>query len=448
MSRTRTAAGSTASLAIRTTIASVALLCTLWWPAGVRGECRLSLQLDAQETTLSLYASAALSNPLLTNAPLGAFATFDEGVPAGVSGSILAVNPELSSCPPASDRAAWLNSMAGFSLTSAPAQPLETFPTKHVGHTDMAALAKPPRWDFNLTGLSLTLASTGPISVSYSYDSADGGDSWDYTVSWRSSWASGGRTALVFEVPQLSITYQAAMAEPFEFYGLGYNGTANFTVNAYLVAKAWLDCPSSCGPGGRCGGSAGCVCECGWAAPPAPSPGSSTTTGPNPSAPNGGAAGFRITLAIEGLDPAALDASAAGKDALAAAVAAVASSSAPSQGALVGRVLSVASLPSADGGAAVVALRLLVPSPNGGAGAKATDPSPAAAQSAFDSLQSATLSLGLQRALRGGRSGLLAKAKVRAISGQLPAAASTTTTTVTAATQQRRRRSMRGVAGL
>jgi hypothetical protein len=121
---------------------------------------------------------------------------------------------------------------------------------------------------------------------------------------------------------------------------------------------------------------------------------------------------MRLSLALEGVDSTALYDDDAGQDAVAAAVAITAAgSSGGGASGFVVKIQSVSTVSSADGGAVVLAMRI--------SAAQGSQASVAAAQAAFDALQSATLNQGLQRALRGGRSALLAKAKVRAISAQL-----------------------------
>ncbi|KXZ41124.1 hypothetical protein GPECTOR_763g930 [Gonium pectorale] len=149
---------------------------------------------------------------------------------------------------------------------------------------------------------------------------------------------------------------------------------------------------------------------------------------PDQTIPRNASSLLRLSLAMEGVDPVALNASAAAKDALASAVIGIVAAAADGRGggaaarvlsgALI-RVDSVASVPSADGAAAVVSMRLL-------AAATADAAAAAAAQVAFDALQTATLNLRLQRAIRAAGDGVrrspLAKAQVRALSGQLAAA--------------------------
>ncbi|KXZ48323.1 hypothetical protein GPECTOR_29g97 [Gonium pectorale] len=345
-----------------------------------------------------------------------------------------------------------------------PSQAISTSPKNHSGRSEMSNKPNNMDRDFNITDLAFNLTTTDFIQ-SYAYDPVTGMDSWDNSVSWASTITSGtlttqntitgkrtdsiagasgtataipaflelreasGRPQLSLSVPLLPLQHHIRASGPIWLYGMGYGAYSNFTLHMRLNATAWLDCPPSCGPGGRCGGSAGCLCECGWAA-------DAESNGPL----------LRLSIALEGVDPKSLDADAAAKDAVAAAIASIVAGggdppaatvpkdSQVSPDGLAVKVLSVSSVSSADGGAAVVAMRVSSSAattsavqPTAASGGAAVEAqaaataamAAAAAQSAFDSLQSATLSLGLQRALRGGRSGLLAKAKVRAISGQI-----------------------------
>ncbi|KXZ48324.1 hypothetical protein GPECTOR_29g98 [Gonium pectorale] len=399
------------------------------------------MDLDAAANTFSLKAYFALISPIWDNAPVDSPVTFDSSVTRRLSGSLLVVNGDLAACPVANDHAGWLAAAGGFHISTGPGQPLSTSPQKHIGRTELAGKPATPVNDVDIADLSLSLSSTD-IDASYSYDFEAGGDTWDYSfgitgrrkdsivgirggarvapilLSFQTS--GNGRTLLVLEVPVLELVYGVISPTKLDLYGMGYGAQASFTIATRLVAKRFETAPPvpPYPPEQQIALPPSRVPPLPSPSPkPSPKPSPSAKPSPSPSpAPSQTDAGsnglFRLSIALEGVDPSALYDDAAGQEAVAAAVAASAAAGGGGGSALLTvKVLSVSALNSADGDAVVLAMRV--------SAAQGAQPSPAAAQSAFDSLQSATLSLGLQRALRGGRSGLLAKARVRAISGQI-----------------------------